>query len=69
MKNGRKCLPPRLSHPQGRDLHFLQYEIEIERRQLGRAGDSLVIRQGDDVVAISTEQARRLVQAIVEACR
>ena len=46
-----------------------EYEIEIERRQLGSAGDSLVIRQGDDVVAISTEQARRLVQAIVEACR
>jgi hypothetical protein len=46
-----------------------EYDIEIERRQLGGPGDSLVIRQGDDVVAISTEQARRLVQAIVEACR
>jgi hypothetical protein len=42
-----------------------EYDIEIERRQLGRAGDSLVICQGDDIVAVSTEQARRLVQAIM----
>jgi hypothetical protein len=46
-----------------------EYDITVERRQLGKAGDSLIIRQGQDVVAISTEQARRLVQAIVEACR
>jgi hypothetical protein len=46
-----------------------EHDITVERRQLGTAGDSLIIRQGQDVVAISTEQARRLVQAIMEACR
>jgi hypothetical protein len=46
-----------------------EYDITVERRELGRAGDNLVIRQGQDVVAISTEKARRLVQAIIEACR
>jgi hypothetical protein len=54
---------------QGHSDRGSEYDISVERRQLGRAEDSLVIRQGDDVVAISTEQARRLVQAIVEACR
>jgi hypothetical protein len=37
-----------------------EYDITVERRRLGKAGDSLIIR---------TEQARRLVQAIMEACR
>jgi hypothetical protein len=45
-----------------------EYDITVERRQLGKAGDSLIIRQGQDVVGVSTEQARRLVQAIIEAC-
>ena len=63
---GDQPLPLRL---QGYPDRGSEYDITVERRELGRAGDNLVIRQGQDVVAVSTEQARRLVQAIIEACR